>query len=107
MDHIAGTAVLDGVVIEVKYSSPETAIEAGSKQDVYCFCLNGNDRKGHKRILSYMLDNGLVRRTKSGKLYNISFKFDSETYAGKYKGSGFSGKIKLADFVDLETGEFI
>ena len=107
MDHIAGTAVLDGVVIEVKYSSPETAIVAGSKQGVYCFRLSGNDREGHKRILSYMLDNGLVRRTKSGKLYNISFKFDSETYAGKYKGSGFSGKIKLADFVDLETGEFI
>lgn len=54
-----------------------------------------------------MLDNGLVRKTKSGKLYNISFKYDAETYAGKYKGSGFAGKIKLADFVDLETGEFI
>lgn len=54
-----------------------------------------------------MLDNGLVRKTKSGKLYNISFKYDTETYAGKYKGSGFAGKIKLADFVNLETGEFI
>lgn len=50
-----------------------------------------------------MLDNGLVRKTKSGELYYISFKFDSETYAGKYKGSGFSGKIRLANFVDLET----
>ena len=61
-----------------------------------------------------MLDNGLVRKTKSGELYNISFEYDSETYSGKYKGNGFSdkgngfsGKIKLADFVDLETGEFI
>lgn len=107
MDHIAGTAVLDGVVVEVKYSSPETAIVAGSKQGVYCFYLNGNDREGHKRILSYMLDNGLVRRTKSSKLLNISIKYDSKTYAGKYKESGFSGKIKLANFVDLETGEFI
>jgi len=68
---------------------------------------NGNDRESHKRVLSYMLENGLIRKTKTGKLYNISFKFDSETYAGKYKGSGFSGKIKLADFVDLESGEFI
>ena len=50
---------------------------------------------------------GLIRKTKTGKLYNISFKFDPESYAGKYKGSGFSGKIKLADFVNLETGEFI
>ena len=54
-----------------------------------------------------MLDNGLVRKTKSGELYNISFEYDSETYSGKYKGNVFSGKIKLADFVDLETGEFI
>lgn len=54
-----------------------------------------------------MLDNGLIRKRKSGKPYNISFKYDSQTYAGKYKGSGFSGEIKLADFVDLETGEFV
>lgn len=107
MNDIVGTAVLNGVVVEAKYSNPETLIAAGSKHGVCCFYLNGNDREGHKRILSYMLDNRLVKKTKSGKLYNISFKYDSETYAGKYKGSGFSGKIKLADFVDLETGEFI
>ena len=29
------------------------------------------------------------------------------TRAGKHKGSGFAGEIKLADFVDLETGEFV
>lgn len=107
MDDIVGTAVLDGFVVEAKYSNPETLIAAGSKQGVCCFYLNGNDRESHKRVLSYMLENGLIRKTKTGKLYNISFKFDSETYAGKYKGSGFSGKIKLADFVDLESGEFI
>lgn len=104
---IIGTVVLDGVVAEAKYSNPETLIAASTKQGVCCFHLNGNDREGHKRILSYLLDNGLVRKAKSGKLYNISFKNDAETYAGKYKGSGFYGKIKLADFVDLETGEFI
>ena len=64
MDHIAGTAVLDGVVVEVKYSSPETAIVAGSKQGVYRFYLNGNDREGHKRILNYMLDKGASQEDK-------------------------------------------
>lgn len=54
-----------------------------------------------------MLDNRPIRKTKSGKLYKISFKYDSQTHAGKYKGSGFAGEIKLADFVDLETGEFV
>ena len=34
-----------------------------------------------------MLDNGLIRKTKSGKLYYVSFKYDSQTFAGKYKGA--------------------
>lgn len=55
MDDIVGTAVLDGVVVEAKYSNPETLIVAGSKQGVCCFYLNGNDRESHKRVLSYML----------------------------------------------------
>lgn len=107
MDDIVGTAVLNGVVAEAKYSNPETLIAAGQKNGVCCFYLNGNDREGHKKVLRYMLNNGLIRKTKSGRLYNISFKYDSQTYAGKYKGSGFTGEIKLADFVDLETGKFV
>ena len=69
-----------------KYSNPKAQIAAGKKSGVCCLYLNGNDREGHKRVLRYMLDNGLIRKTKSGKLYNISFKYDSQTYAGKYKG---------------------
>ena len=107
MDDTVGTTVLDIVVVVAKFSNPETLNAAWRKQTDCCFFSNDNDSKGHKRILSYMLNNGLVRKTKSGKLYNISFKYDTETYAGKYKGSGFSGKIKLVDSVDLETGEFI
>lgn len=93
--------------VAVKALAGISAYARFRKEGVCCFYLNGNDRESHKRVLSYMLENGLIRKTKTGKLYNISFKFDTETYAGKYKGSGFSGKIKLADFVDLETGEFI
>lgn len=107
MDDIVGTAVLNGVVAEAKYSNPETLIAAGQKNGVWCLYLNGNDREGHKKVLRYMLDNGLIRKTKSGRLYNISFKYDSQTYAGKYKESGFAGEIKLADFVDLGTGKFV
>lgn len=79
----------------------------GQKNGVCCLYLNGNDREGHTRALRYMLDNGLIKKTKSGKLYNISFKYDSQTYTGKYKGSGFTGEIKLADIVDLESGKFV
>lgn len=98
---------LNDVVAEARYSNTETRIAAGQKYGVCSLYLNGNDKESHKRVLRYMLDNGLIRKTKSGKPYNISFRYDSQTYAGKYKGSGFSGEIKLADFVDLETGEFV
>lgn len=98
---------LNAVVAEAKYSNTETQIAAGQKNGACSLYLNNNDKESHKRALRHMLDNGLIRKTKSGKPYNISFKYDSQTYAGKYKGSGFSGEIKLAGFVDLETGEFV
>ena len=44
---------------------------------------------------------------KSVKPNNISVNCDSQTFVEKYKGSGFFGTIKLTDFFDLETGEFI
>lgn len=106
MDNFVGTTFLDALILDSIYSNPETLIAAGQRNGVFCLYLNGNDREGHKRVLRYMLDDGLIRKTKSGRLYNISFKYNSQTYAGKYKGSGFTGEIKLADFVDLETGEY-
>lgn len=48
----------------------------------------------------------MIRRTKAGKLYNISFKFDSQTGLKEY-GASFSAVIKLSDFVNLTTGEFL
>lgn len=60
MDDSVGTAVLNGVVAEAKYSIPETLIVAGQKNGVCCLYLNGNDREGHKKVMRYMLVNGLV-----------------------------------------------
>ena len=57
-------------------------------------------------MIAFMLEHGLVRKTKSGKLYNIGFKLDDQTRAGEY-GTGFKARITLSDFVDLETGEFL
>ena len=73
---------------------------------VVCFYLNADDIENHKRIIEFMIKNNLIRRTKSGKLYNISFKYDSQTRAGEYNEE-FNGKIKLEKFVDLTTGEWI
>lgn len=78
------------------------------KTGVICFYCNGYEAEEHKRILRFMLDNGLIQRTKAGKLYNISFKFDNQTRAGEYThNDNFEGKIKLEQFVDLYTGEWI
>ena len=48
----------------------------------------------------------MIRKTKTGKLYNISFKLDNQTRAMEY-GDKFKGKITLSDFINLETGEWI
>lgn len=73
---------------------------------VICFYLNGDDIENHKRIIQFMKDNNLIPKTKTGKFYNNSFKFDSQTCAGEY-GADFEGKIKLDQFINLQTGEFI
>lgn len=73
---------------------------------VVCFYLNGDDVENHKRVICFTIDNNLIRKTKTGKYYNISFKFDEQTCAGEY-GADFEGKIKLENFIDLKTGEWI
>ena len=61
--------------------------------------------KSHKRTIAFMLENNLIKKTKSGKLYNLSFKLDNQTRAGQY-GSDFKSEIKLSNFIDLYTGEW-
>ena len=72
---------------------------------VICFYTDSNDTEGHKRILKFMKDNNLIKKTKTGRFYNISFKFDYQTRNGDY-GDKFSGKLTLDQFMDLQTGEF-
>lgn len=38
---------------------------------VVCFYLNGDDVENHKRVICFMIDNNLIRKTKTGKYYNI------------------------------------
>ena len=73
---------------------------------VICFYLNGDDIENHKRVIQFMMDNDLIRKTKTGRYYNNSFKFDDQTRAGEY-GADFEGKIKLDQFIDLKTGKWI
>lgn len=99
--NICAKAVESSVVAESKHTD--------AKKGVSCFCLNGDDSDGHKKairfFLDFFLDNNLIKRTKSGKLYNISFKFYNQTIAGEY-GKDFIAEIRLDQFLDLTTVEW-
>lgn len=100
---ICEKAIAENICYECKCSDIEIT---GDNSGVICFYLNGDDIDNHRRVIKFMLDNGLVQKTKSGKLFNISFKYDDQTRAGEY-GTNFEGALKLAQFIDLNTGEWI
>ena len=77
-----------------------------SIEGVACFYLNIDDIERHKRIIQYFLDHDMIRRTKTGKLYNISFKLDNQTDAGAY-GEDFKAELKLENLINLSTGEWL
>ena len=103
-EEVCSKAALGMVVAECKHSSFESVIENG--RGVACFYLNLDDDEAHRRVIAFMLEHDLIRRTKSGKLFNIGFKLDDQTRAREY-GPAFKAQIRLGDFVDLESGEFL
>lgn len=58
-----------------------------------------------KGLAEFLIDHGLVPKTKAGKYYNISFKYDKQTRNGEY-GEQFKPSISLKDLMDLNTSEF-
>lgn len=103
-EDICREAVESGAAAECKCTSRFMLATRGS--GVICFYVNGDDTQGHRKILSFMIEHDLIRRTKSGRLYNIGFKFDFQTRAGEY-GEAFVPKMTLSNFVNPETGEFL
>lgn len=104
-------AIKDNVVTACKHTSFEidsliNPLSRGKDTGVICFYVNGTSDESHKLLLEFMIKNELVQKTKSGKLYNIGFKFDEQTLNNEY-GEDFTPKIKLEDFVDLQTYQFI
>ena len=95
-EKICSRAVEENIVEQAKHSD-----DGG----VCCFYLNVDDTERHKRVIEFFFKNQMIPKTKAGKYRNISFKLDEQTRAGEY-GKDFSAKLKLSDFVDLETGHF-
>lgn len=94
---ICKKAIKEGACLEAKH--------ANSDNGVCCFYINGDNKDAHKKLIYFLMNNNLVRKTSDGNYYNISFKYDSQTYAGKY-GGNFVADIRLEDFIDLHTGEW-
>jgi hypothetical protein len=95
---ICNDAVEKNIVNESKHSDAEKGVS--------CFYLNNDDIDAHKRIISYFIEHKLISRTKSGRLFNISFKLDKQTLAGEY-GEEFHSEIKLSKFIDLDTEKWL
>lgn len=101
---ICEEAVKLGSAIEAKHTHEEFVKMLGS--GVCCFYCDGENIEAHKKIISFFLENNMIRRTKTGKLYNISFKYDSQTHDSEY-GEEFESTIKLKNFLNLETGKWL
>jgi len=107
---ICNKAVAERVVNSCKHTlfEHETNVSNTNKKrktGVICFYLNGRIFLEHIKILEFFKTNNLFRKTKTGKLYNISFKFDYQTIDHEY-GKDFSPKLRLSNFMDLSTGIF-
>ncbi len=91
---ICTKAIEDGLVMEAKHNDRPVGI--------ICFYLNADDIAGHKAVITFMQENNLIKKTKTGKLFNINFKLDDQ------EDEPVPGtEIKLEKFVDLETGKWI
>lgn len=98
ISEVCKTAVEEGVVTIAKHSDHNTGVA--------CFYINYDDMEAHKRVLTYFIEKKLIRKTKTGKYFDISFKLDNQSRNNEY-GEQYESEIKLSKFIDLETGMWI
>lgn len=101
---ICEKAVEKNIVMEAKHTADDILKYKGT--GVACFYFHYDDIDALKRVLSYFLENALIRKTKKGRFYDISFKMDKQTLSEQY-GNDFSSDIKLSKFIDLDSGNWL
>ena len=97
IEQVCQEAVEFGIIEEAKHTNADDGVA--------CFYLECDDIETHKSIIAFLLDNNCLPKTKTGRLCNIAYKLDSQTYAGEY-GKKFKSHINLEQFLDLDTCEF-
>lgn len=101
---ICEDAVDSGSFAQAKHSSALSVALSRGGRGVMCLYVNGGDAEGQKKAVRFLVRRGLVRKAKSGKLYDMPFKYDWQTRTNAY-GRDFYAFLHLSDFVDLSTWE--
>jgi hypothetical protein len=98
-------AIEQGATPLVKHTNPSTVeLNPYADGDSWVIVWYSTDEKESlKKLASFLTENGLIPKTKAGRYYNISFKYDNQTQNGEY-GEAFKAAIKLEDLMDLNTG---
>ncbi|WP_437830573.1 hypothetical protein ACQRXC_03850 [Niallia taxi] len=101
-------AIKQGVTPLVKHTDPDPDILASNPfakdGSLMIIWYSTDDKESLKALAKFLVTHGLVRKTKAGRYYNISFKYDKQTRNGEY-GDEFKASISLQDLMDLNTGE--
>lgn len=102
-EKICERAIEESIVESCKHTD---MIRRPQPTGVICLYADAADSAAVLRIAEWMIANNLVKKTKSGKLYNIAFKLDEQTRAGEYSDN-FKPQIQLSDIIDLTTGKSV
>ncbi|MGD6874212.1 hypothetical protein ACQCU1_18785 [Sutcliffiella horikoshii] len=100
-------AINQGITPLIKHTDMSTInFNPQSKDGTWVIVWYSNDEeKNLKGLAKFLINHRLVAKTKSGRYYNISFKYDKQTQNGEY-GQQFKPSISLKDLMNLNTGEF-
>lgn len=101
-------AIKQGVTPLVKHTNLDTITFNPRAKDGSWVIVwySSDDENCLKSLAKFLVDEGLVQKTKTGKLYNIAFKYDEQTRNDEYAGE-FKSKISLQDLMNLNTGELL
>lgn len=103
-EQICSEVIEKKIIFQAKHTNIIPLTHKGT--GVICFYVGLDDIETHKNIITYLLTNNMIKKTKSGKYRNEAFKLDTDTKNKKY-GKDFIAKINLEKFIDLNTGDWI
>ncbi len=105
--HICKSAIEEKAIKNCKHSNPISYdLHPYGDSCVVCFYLCFDDIEAHKRIIQFLQKHNLLKKTDYGRFYDISFKLDKQTKNNEY-GNNYISYIRLSNFIDLDTGEWI